>query len=149
MAATLTFEIPDELADALAPLDGSLLCDELILEQLLRDFLYKAHEDLAKIADGCDGYEMNAGRLRSIAQRLEMVAVALEDIKGRSEFMVCRLRQLRNASGMTRQHVADMLSVDAREVGRWENDEAPIPEEYATILAGILGVTMEYLTGAA
>ncbi|MGN6870290.1 MAG: hypothetical protein ACTHMY_18020 [Solirubrobacteraceae bacterium] len=79
MVATLAFEIPEELAEALALLDGSLLCDGVLIERLLREHAYKASDELVSIVEG--GEDLDADQLRSIARQLDAVAAAVDALQ--------------------------------------------------------------------
>jgi transcriptional regulator with XRE-family HTH domain len=58
-----------------------------------------------------------------------------------------RLKVLRNASGMTRQDLADESGVDRLTIARWETGKLPIPEEYIAVLADRLGSDASFLMG--
>ena len=61
--------------------------------------------------------------------------------------MKLRIRQLREAWGLTQAEVADELMCDQSLYSKYERNLRPLPLESAVRLAGYYGVSLDYLTG--
>jgi transcriptional regulator with XRE-family HTH domain len=57
-----------------------------------------------------------------------------------------RFTRLRLAEGLTREHLAAEIGVDAADIARWESSGS-IPERHREALATRFGVTIKWLTG--
>jgi transcriptional regulator with XRE-family HTH domain len=58
-----------------------------------------------------------------------------------------RLAQAREQAGLTQQQLADKLGTSQRALARWERDPIALRPDQLTALAGILGVSLDYLAG--
>lgn len=58
-----------------------------------------------------------------------------------------RLRELREAVGMSRAGLADQVGVGEHQVRRWEAGEVPIPTKHLLVLTGLLAATADHLLG--
>ena len=58
-----------------------------------------------------------------------------------------RIRQLREASGLTQVELARELAVTKQSVSNWENNNIQPSVEMVIAIADFFGVTMDYLLG--
>ena len=63
--------------------------------------------------------------------------------------MKLRIRQLREARGLTQAEVADELMCDQSLYSKYERNARPLPLESAVRLARYYGVSLDYLAGLA
>ena len=66
---------------------------------------------------------------------------------GRVIVMNLRIRDLREDSDLTQQHIANYLMCDQSLYSKYERDERPLPLEYADKLADYYQVSVDYLIG--
>ncbi|QKC99217.1 helix-turn-helix domain-containing protein [Mesorhizobium sp. NZP2298] len=64
---------------------------------------------------------------------------AVEDTVG------SRIRAARKAKGLTQKQLAKQIPTDESSISRWERDEQGITLDNAVALAGVLGVSVQYL----
>lgn len=58
-----------------------------------------------------------------------------------------RLRELRKEKGYTQQKIAEILDTDQQKISKYELGKAALNEKQIIILAGVFGVTADYLLG--
>lgn len=63
------------------------------------------------------------------------------------ELFMSRLRELRKEKGYTQQKIAEILDTDQQKISKYELGKAALNEKQIIILAGVFGVTADYLLG--
>jgi transcriptional regulator with XRE-family HTH domain len=58
-----------------------------------------------------------------------------------------RLTELREAAGISRPGLADLVGVGEHQVRRWESGEVLVPSKHLPLLAERFGCTVEHLMG--
>jgi HTH-type transcriptional regulator, cell division transcriptional repressor len=58
-----------------------------------------------------------------------------------------RLTKAREQAGLTQQQLAEKLGTSQRALARWERDPIALRPDQLTVLASILGVSLDYLAG--
>ncbi len=76
---TLTVQISEDLARALAPLNGSLSCDVFDVQGMLGSAVHELHDELWRISER-RLLAGDADELRQIASRLNVIADAVEAV---------------------------------------------------------------------
>lgn len=61
--------------------------------------------------------------------------------------MANNLRKLRKEKGMTQGALAESVGATQRQIGAWERGENELPMDYASLIADILGCTMDDIAG--
>jgi transcriptional regulator with XRE-family HTH domain len=59
-----------------------------------------------------------------------------------------RIRSLRNARGLSQKDLAALIEYSSKQISRWEAGEVSPPTDVLERIAGRMGVTMAYLSGA-
>ena len=139
---TLTLTVPENIGVALAPLDGSLRIDSIVVEQMLRDVLLGLGRDLVGIAEG--GEDVSPEELRDVACRVGQVAATMDEIDGNAGNMLARVRK---QNGWTRSAMAEWAGVDVGTVAAWEAGTAIPSHDLAHRMANEIGFAVDYLLG--
>ncbi len=79
IAPTLTVQTSEDLARALAPLNGSLSCDAIDVQGMLGSAVHELHDELWRISER-RLLAGDADELRQIAGRLSVIADAVEAV---------------------------------------------------------------------
>ena len=79
MAAELTVKVPAEIAEALRRLDAPVSADGIAFADVLRWNVHQVHDELWRISEEAD--PLDAGELRALAARLEVLADACDALK--------------------------------------------------------------------
>lgn len=57
------------------------------------------------------------------------------------------IKSERTRIGLTQKGLATRLEVDEKTVGRWENEQSPVPSTQAVEMSDLFGCSVDYLFG--
>jgi DNA-binding XRE family transcriptional regulator len=145
MADVAVITMPEEQAGAISEYDRQVARCHM-LEGALIDAIGEFHGICEERVGNLHGY---AGRLRGGFERLRMLVEEVAKFAEADDryfgFASNRVEELRMASGLDVQELAQKLGVDDSTIVDWEKGKSAIPDECKPRLAQLFGVSVVWL----